>query len=257
MKIAVCVKHVPTGHLRLQPGSGLDRSGPGELNATDRNALEEGLRLETEAGADSEVVVVSVGPEAATESLRTALGMGADRAVLVSDAAAAGSDLGATGRLLAAALAREAADVVVFGQQTSDGGGALLWADVAERLGVPFVSQTAQLRLGDGVLHAVRETEFGNDEIELRTPALVAVSDTINEPRYASLKGMMGAKKKPLEVLTVADLGVDAALVGTAGSRTEVLGSAPPPPRAGAVRVEDVDDPAAVIFDYLVERDLA
>ena len=162
MKIAVCVKHVPTGTLRMRADSGtLDRSGPGELNATDRNAIEEALRLKE--GSDAEVVVVTMGPGAATESLRTALGMGADRAVLVDDPAVAGSDLVATSRVLAAVLERESADLVLFGQQTSDGGGAVLWAAVAERLQSPFVSQATKLTLGDGVVTVDRETEVGDD----------------------------------------------------------------------------------------------
>src|SRR2546423_12406737 len=106
MKIAVCVKHVPTGTLRMRPEGTLDRSGPGELNATDKNAIEEALRLKE--GGDAEVVLVTMGPAAATESLRTGLGMGADRAVLVDDDAVAGSDLLATSRVLAGVLAREA-----------------------------------------------------------------------------------------------------------------------------------------------------
>jgi electron transfer flavoprotein beta subunit len=255
MKIAVCVKHVPTGTLRMRPEGMLDRSGPGELNATDKNAIEEALRLK-EAG-DAEVVVVTMGPAAATESLRTALGMGADRAVLVDDGAVVGSDLVATSRVLAKVLEREAPELVLFGQQTADGGGAVLWAAVAERLRRPFVSQASKLTLADGVVHVERETEVGNDTIEARLPTVVAVSDAINEPRYTSLKGMMGAKKKPLDTVTAADLGLDAADVGLAGSQTEVLGLGAPPSRAGAVTVEDDGTAAKTIFDYLVERDLA
>src|SRR5262249_25747424 len=125
MKIAVCVKHVPTGTLRMRPDAGtLDRSGPGELNATDKNAIEEALRLKE--GGDAEVVLAARAPAAATESLRTGLAMGADRAVLVDDDAVAGSDLVATSRVLAGVLERETPDLVLFGQQTSDGGGAVL-----------------------------------------------------------------------------------------------------------------------------------
>src|SRR3954447_25232921 len=201
MKIAVCVKHVPTGTLRCQPDSGtLDRTGPGELNATDKNAIEEALRLSD--GADAEVVIITMGPAAATESLRPALAMGAARALLVDDDAVAGSDLVATSRVLARALERESPDLVLFGQQTSDGGGAVLWAAVAERLELPFVSQATKLTLDAGVVHVERETEVGSDAIEAKLPAVVAVSDAINEPLYTSLKGMMGAKKKPLDTMT-------------------------------------------------------
>jgi electron transfer flavoprotein beta subunit len=255
MKIAVCVKHVPTGTLRMQPASGtLDRSGPGELNATDRNALEEALRLKE--GGDAEVVVVTMGPAAATESLRTGLGMGADRALLVDDDAVVGSDLVATSLVLSRVLERESPDLVLFGQQTSDGGGAVLWAAVAERMQQPFVSQATKLALGDGVVTVERETEVGTDTIEARLPAVVAVSDAINEPRYTSLKGMMGAKTKPLETLSASDLGLAADAVGAAGSRTVVLSTGTPPARAGAVTIEDDAGAAQAILDYLTERDL-
>ena len=253
MKIAVCVKHVPCGTLRMRPDSGtLDRSGPGELNATDKNAIEEALRLEQ--GGDAEVVLVTVGPGAATESLRTGLAMGADRAVLVDDDAVAGSDLVATSRVLAAVLERETPDLVLFGQQTTDGGGAVLWAAVAERLQLPFLSQATKLTLGDGVVTVDRETEVGNDTIEATLPAVVAVSDAINEPRYTSLKGMMAAKKKPLDTLTASDLGITADAVGIAGSQTVVLGVGAPPARAGAATIEDDGAAAQAIFDYLAER---
>jgi electron transfer flavoprotein beta subunit len=256
MKIAVCVKHVPTGTLRMQSGSGtLDRSGPGELNATDKNAIEEALRLKESVGA--EVVLVSMGAAATTESLRTGLGMGADRAVLVDDDAVAGSDLVVTSLVLSQVLRRESPELVLFGQQTTDGGGAVLWAAVAERLQQPFVSQATKLTLGDGVATVDRETEVGIDRIEARLPAVVAVSDAINEPRYTSLKGMMGAKKKPLETLTASDLGLAADAVGVDGSRTVVLATGAPPARVGAVTIEDDGGAAQAIVDYLAERDLA
>jgi len=238
--------------------SALDRTGPGELNASDKNAIEEALRLKE--GGDAEVVLVTMGPAAATESLRTGLGMGADRAVLVDDDAVAGSDLLATSRVLAGVLAREAPDLVLFGQQTSDGGGAVLWAAVAERLAMPFVSQANTLTLGTGTdpgIVVARETEVGTDTIEATLPAVVAVSDAINEPRYTSLKGMMAAKKKPLDTLAASDLGLSADAVGAGGSQTVVLGTGAPPARAGAVTIEDDGSAAQSIFDYLTERDLA
>jgi electron transfer flavoprotein beta subunit len=255
MKIAVCVKHVPTGTLRMRPDSGtLDRNGPGELNATDKNAIEEALRLKE--GGEAEVVIVTMGPATSTESLRTALGMGADRAVHVVDDATAGSDLVATSLVLARTLERESPDLVLFGQQTADGGGAVLWAAVAERLRLPFVSQATTLTPGDGIVAVERETEVGNDRIEVKLPAVVAVSDAINEPRYTSLKGMMGAKKKPLDSVTAAELGIAADAVGAAGSLTTVLGVGAPPARPGAVTIEDDGAAAQAILDYLVQREL-
>jgi electron transfer flavoprotein beta subunit len=256
MKIAVCVKHVPEGHGRIDPGSKrLDRSGEGALNHFDANAVEEALRLK---GDDGEVVVVSVGPEKAADSLRKALAMGADRAVLVSDEAIAGSDLVATSRVIAGALGRENADLVLFGQQAEDADGAVLWAAVAERLRRPVVSQAAEVTVSGETERVKRQTEFGYDVIEAPLPAVVAVSDAINEPRYPSLKGIMGAKKKPFDTLSLADVGVDAGDAGEAGSKTEVLGLSEPPSRGDARKIEDEGDgnAAQAILDFLVEKRL-
>jgi electron transfer flavoprotein beta subunit len=255
MKIAVCVKHVPEGGSRLDPGTKrLDRSGEGALNHFDANAVEEALRLKGDS--DTEVVVLSLGPAKAADSLRKALAMGADRAVLVSDDAAAGSDLVATSKLLAAALEREDAELVLFGQQASDADGAVLWAAVAERLRRPVVSQAAELGVDSGSLRVKRQTEFGYDVIESPLPAVVAVSDAINEPRYPSLKGIMGAKKKPFDTLSLADLGIDAAEAGEAGSKTEVLALGEPPSRGDARKIEDDGNAAQAIVDFLAEKRL-
>jgi electron transfer flavoprotein beta subunit len=257
MKIAVCVKQVPDGtvHKRLDPGTHrLDRSGEAALNATDVNAVEEALRLKETHGG--EVVVVSLGPEKAMDSLRKALAMGADRAVLVSDEGAAGSDLVATSYALAKALEREDADLVLFGQQSSDADGAVLWAAVSDRLRRPMVSQVAELTLDGASLTGKRQTEFGYDVISAPLPAVVAVSDAINEPRYPSLKGIMGAKSKPQEVVSLADVGVEPDRVGSAGSRTIVRSVAPPPAKSGQVRIEDDGSAAEKIVEYLAEKRL-
>ena len=255
MKIAVCIKHVPEGQGRIDPGSKrLDRSGEGALNRFDANAVEEALRLKGES--EGEVVVVSMGPERAADSLRKALAMGADRAVLVSDGAAAGADLVATSRVIAGALAREEADLVLFGQQSSDADGAVLWAAVAERLRRPVVSQAAEVSVADGRVRVKRQTEFGYDVIEAPLPAVVAVSDAINEPRYPSLKGIMGAKKKPFETLAVSDIGVDAGDAGDAGSLTEVLALGGPPSRGDALKIEGDANAAQAIVDFLTEKRL-
>jgi electron transfer flavoprotein beta subunit len=257
MKIAVCVKQVPEGaSRRIDPSTKrLDRSGEGALNPFDTHAVEEALRLK-EAAGDGEVVVVSMGPEKALDALRKALAMGADRAVLVSDDAAAGSDLVATSRVLAKALEREEADLILFGQQAGDSEGAVLWAAVAERLRQPMISQAAEVKLEGGSLTGRRQTEFGYDVIRAPLPAVVAVSDAINEPRYPSLKGIMGAKKKPQDVISVADLGLDADAVGAEGSRTAVLALGDPPPRGDARKIEDEGNAAEQILEYLVEKRL-
>ncbi len=255
MKIAVCVKHVPAGRLRLVPGTNrLDRSGVGELNDVDLNAIEWALQLKDESASD--VVVVSMGPNEAVESLRTALALGADRAILVSDPAAAGSDLVATSRVLAAIIAREAADLTVFGQQASDGSGAMLWAAVAERLSCPVVSQAVELTVDNDKVRVVRQSEFGDDVIETPLPAVVSVSDALNEPRYASLRGRIDAKKKPLELLSLADLDLDPSEVGDIGSATEVIRVADPPARTAAARVENDDDAPQAIVDFLLDKQL-
>ena len=258
MKIAVCVKQVPDAAAtrRIDPGSKrLDRSGEGALNAFDANAIEEALKIK-EGSGDGEVVLVSLGPEKALDALRKGLAMGADRAVLVADEAAAGSDLVATSYALAKALEREQPDLVFFGQQASDSDGAVLWAAVAERLRRPLISQVAELELGNGSVRGKRQTEFGYDTIEASLPAVVAVSDAINEPRYPSLKGIMGAKKKPQEQVSLADVGVEADRVGEAGSKTEVLALGDPPARGEARKIEDDGSAAQAIVDFLAEKKL-
>jgi electron transfer flavoprotein beta subunit len=257
VKIAVCVKQVPEGpRTRIDPASKrLDRGGEAALNAYDSHAVEEALRVK-EATGDGEVVVVSMGPAKAADALRKALAMGADRALLVSDEALAGSDLVATSAALAKALERESPDLVLFGQQGSDSAGAVLWAAVAERLRRPMVSQVAELTVQDGSLTGKRQTEFGYDVIEAPLPAVVAVSDAINEPRYPSLKGIMGAKKKPQETLGLADLGLDPSAAGEAGSRTEVYALADPPPRGGSQKIEDDGSAAEQILEFLAAKRL-
>jgi len=257
MKIAVCVKQVPdaTVSKRIDPQTKrLDRSGEATLNPTDLNAVEEALRIkEAQAG---EVVLVSLGPEKAVESLRKGLAMGADRAVLVADEAATGSDLLGTARALAAALERESPDLVVFGQASNDGDGSVVWAAVADLLKRPLISQVANLTVESASVTGKRQTEHGYDTISAPLPAVVAVSDAINEPRYPSLKGIMGAKTKPQETVSLADLGVDAASVGEAGAKTTVLDIGPPPSRGDTITIEDDGSAAQKILDYVVERRL-
>src|SRR5256884_3529978 len=254
MKIAVCVKQVPEGHRRLDPDSKrLDRSGEGALNPFDANAVEEALRLKDATG-DGEVVLVSMGPPKALDVLRKALAMGADRAILLSDEAAAGADLVATSYALAKVLGREAADLTLFGQQAGDSDGAVLWAAVADRLRLPVVSQAAEITHADGKVTVKRQTEFGYDVIEARLPAVVAVSDAINVPRYPSLKGIMGAKSKPHETLSLSDLGVEPERAGEQGSKTEVYALHEPPARGDSRKIDDDGNAAQAILDFLGEK---
>ena len=254
MKIAVCAKVVPEQARRIDPDTKrLDRSGEPTLNPFDANAVEEALRLKGDA-ADSEVVIVSLGPERSLDALRKALAMGADRVVLVADEAAAGSDLVASSYALARALEREQPELVLFGQQANDSDGAVMWAAVADRLRRPLISQVAELTTSAEKVRGKRQTEFGYDVIEAPLPAVVAVSDAINEPRYPSLKGIMGAKKKPQETVSLADLGIEADRAGETGSRTEVYAIGEPPPRGETQKLEDDGSSPEKIVEFLLER---
>ena len=258
VKIAVCVKEVPdtSASKRIDPSTmRLDRSGEGALNQGDTNAIEAALRLK-EATTDCEVVLVSMGPEGAINSLRKGLAMGADRAVLVSDAAAAGSDIIATTNVLAASLAAEAANLILFGQQSADSDGAVLWAAVADRLQQPVISQATSLDLNDGKAKVKRQTEHGYDLIEAPLPCVVAVSDGINEPRYPSLKGIMGAKKKPQETVSLESLGLSADDTGLAGSRTEISALHEPPARGESQVIDGDGEAAAKLLAFLNDKKL-
>ena len=252
MKIAVCVKAVPDAAAgrRIDPATKrLDRSGEPTVSEWDTYAIEEALVLKEDAG-DGEVVVVSLGPERALDALRKALAMGADRAVLVSDPAFEGADLLGTAGALAGALERESPDLVLFGQQSADGGGACLWAAVADKLRRPIVSQVSELSVDGSSITGKRQTEFGYDTLRLPLPAVVAVADSINTPRYPSLKGIMGAKKKPQETLSAGDVG------GADAPRTTVVALDPPPARGEARRIEDDGSAAEKIVEFLAERRL-
>ncbi len=258
MKIVVLVKEVPEASARTRIDSGslrLDRSGTAALNPFDTHALEEALRV-NEAQGEGEVVVVMMAPASAADSLRKALAIGADRAVHVADDALAGSDLVATARALAKVVEREGPDLVLLGQQGSDSDGSVLWSALADLLRLPVVSQAASLDLAGGNATVKRQTEYGYDVIEAPLPCVVAVSDAINDPRYPSLKGIMGAKRKPYEELSIADLGLAADEVGEAGSRTAVLALADPPSRGESVRIEDDGTAAEKVLAYLGERKL-
>jgi electron transfer flavoprotein beta subunit len=156
--------------------------------------------------------------------------------------------------VLAAALEPEGADLILFGQQAGDSDGAVLWAAVADRLRRPVISQVAELTVGDGKVTGKRQTEFGYDTIEASLPAVVAVSDAINEPRYPSLKGIMGARSKPQRAVSVSELGVEAGGVGEAGSKTVVQALNDPPPRGDTVKIEDDGSAAEKIVEYLAEK---
>ena len=260
MKIAVCVKEVPsaTAHKRLDPAtSRLDRSGDSEPNPFDVHALEEAIRIR-EGGADvSEIVAVCMGPETAQRVLTKALALGADRAVLVTDPALAGSDISGTAYVLATALGREEADLVILGQQASDADCYVMAAAVADHMRRPLVTQVAELELDGAKLKAKRQAEHGYDLIEAPLPAVISVSDAINTPRLPSIKAIMGAKRKPLDTVSAGDLGLDTGRIGGDGAQSVVRSISPPPPKNEGVRIEDAGgDAADKVVAILAERGL-
>jgi electron transfer flavoprotein beta subunit len=257
VKIGVCIKAIPSqAESRLDPQTlRMDRMGSLDINAFDLNAVEEALRLKDEI-EDSETVAISLGPEGAWEALRRALALGIDRAVLISDEDVEGSDLLATVAVLGAVLEREAFDLVFFGQQSPDGEGAVLGAAVAERLQVPIASQASEIRLQSNAVEIRRQTEFGYERMNVQLPAVIAVTDSINEPRFASLRGMMAAKKKPIEQLSLSDIGVERSRAGLEGSRTVVHSLSDPPKREVGILVEDEAAGPERIVEFLVEREI-
>ncbi|MEI2730111.1 MAG: electron transfer flavoprotein subunit beta/FixA family protein [Candidatus Nanopelagicales bacterium] len=253
MKIAVCVKQVPDtwAEKKLDAGTKtLDReSVDGVMNELDEYAVEEALQI---AEANSgEVVVVSMGPEKATETVRKALSMGADSAIHVQDAGLAGSDALGTSLALAKALEGKGFDLIIFGSESTDARMSVVPAMVAERLGVAQLTFANNVEVAGSEVKIKRQTEYGYDEVTGSTPAVVSVVEKINEPRYPSFKGIMAAKKKPVETVALADLGVDAAQVGLGGSWSAVVEFADAPPRAAGTVVTDEGDGGVKIADYL------
>lgn len=261
MKIAVCVKEVPGANVPKRHDEGskrLVREGDQVLNAYDAHAMEAALQLrESGAAADATITAVCMGPANASRTLQKALALGADDALLVTDPALEGSDILATARALAGALAKHGPfDLVLLGQQASDSDCWVLPGVLAELLEAPVVTQAAKVELTGTDVTVERQTELGYEKLSLGLPAVVSVSDAINTPRYPALKAIMAAKKKPLVTVSLADLGVDAANVGQAGSGTKVLEFTPPPAKQGGVKIEDDGTGAEKIVEFLVGRNL-
>jgi electron transfer flavoprotein beta subunit len=237
MKILVCLKQVPHQDARLDiagDGSWIKEDGiKFEINSYDSFALEEALRLK-DKGIATEVIVASIGPDRVTQALRTALGMGADRGVHVKDAAFDGSDALGIARALAAVAKEVGCDVVLTGMMSDDGNASAVPPMLAELLGIPSATGVvAEEKTATG-FRVERELEGGAVEVvELPTPCLLAVQTGLNQVRYASLKGIMAAKKKPIDVKTAADLGV-AGRVGAAGARVKIQKIYSPPKGTGA-----------------------
>lgn len=224
MKVMVCLKQVPHQDARLDvkaDGSWIQEDNiKFEINSYDTYAVEEALRLKDKTGA--EVVVVSIGPDRVTQALRTALGMGADRAIHVNDPAAIGADALGTAKILAAIAKAENADVIFAGFMADDGNGASIPPMVAELLDIPSATGVLAMTTDGGSIKAERELEGGALEVvELPQPCLIAIQSGANQVRYASLKGIMQAKKKPVDVKSLADLGL-AGSVGGANNKTAI-----------------------------------
>jgi len=252
MKIAVCVKQIPDP---AAPGSlkpdtlTIDRSGKLILDDSDSYGVEMGLQLAT--GEGDEVVLVSMAPGGETSGLRTALAMGAARAILVSDEALSGSDALGTAKVLAAAIRRVEPDLVLAATESTDGYTGTLPVQVAELLDLPSITFAKSVSVEGGTVKVERQTEAGYDEVESPLPAVVTVTAGVVEPRYPSFKGIMSAKSKPVETLSVADLGIDAGQVGAAGAGQEITEVAKAESRLAGEIVEDDGSGAQRIVEFL------
>jgi electron transfer flavoprotein beta subunit len=261
VKICVLVKEVPDAAVekRIDPATGrLDRSGEKNLNPYDTHAIEAAMQVR-EGGSDvEEIIAVTMGPDSAIRALHKAVSLGADRSVHLSDDALAGSDVAATGYALAKALERESPDLVLLGQQSDDGECYTIGAVVADHLHMPSLTQVIKMDVEDGKLRCERQAEYGYDTVSIELPAVISVGDAINEPRYPSLKAIMGAKKKPLDKIGIADAGIEADHVGEQGSQVVCGDFKPPPAKAGGeiIEDEDTDETVEKIIAWLEERKL-
>jgi electron transfer flavoprotein beta subunit len=262
VKICVLVKEVPDAAVekRMDPDSNrLDRSGEKNLNPFDTHAIEAAMQIR-EGGAVEvdEIVAVTMGPDTAFRALHKAVSLGADRSMHLTDEALAGSDVCATGYALAKTLESESPDLVLLGQQSDDGECYTIGAVVADHLKMPSLTQVIKIDVADGKLRCERQAEYGYDTVDVELPAVISVGDAINEPRYPSLKAIMGAKKKPLDTKSTADVGIEPDEVGERGSRTAVLSLNPPPAKEAGEIIEDEDTNETVerIVAWLEERKL-
>jgi electron transfer flavoprotein beta subunit len=256
MNIVVLVKQVPDtwSERTLKPGdSTLDRqSADAVINELDEYAIEEGLRLAEAHGG--EVTIFSMGPARATESIRKALSMGADKAIHLVDDGLAGSDAVQTSAAMAKVLSRTGFDLVILGSESTDARMGVLAAMLAEQLGLPQLSFASKVEIDGTSVHINRLTEYGYDKVEATLPAVLSVVEKINEPRYPSFKGIMAAKKKPVETLSMADAGIDPAQVGLATAATEVASFAKRPPRQAGTIVPDEGDGGTKAAEYLAAQ---
>ena len=258
MNIVVCVKYVPDAQSDRtfnESDNTTDRLGvDGLLSELDEYAIEAGLKLaENAAGAEESLVtVLTVGPDKAADAIKKSLQMGAHAGVHVKDEAIHGSDAVATSLILAEAIKKIGnPDLILTGMASTDGTMGVVPAMLAERLGLPQVTLAAQLTVEDGTATIRRDGDLASETITASLPAVVSVTDQINEPRYPSFKGIMAAKKKPVQTWTLTDLGIDAELVGLAAAWTKVESFAKRPPRAHGQVVTDEGDGGTKLAEFL------
>jgi electron transfer flavoprotein beta subunit len=262
MKICVLVKEVPDAAVekRLDTSTGrMDRSGEKNLNPYDTHAIEAAMQIREGGVAPvEEIVAVTMGPESAVRALHKAVSLGADRSVHLCDPALAGSDVAATGYALAKTLGGESPDLVLLGQQSDDGECYTIGAVVAEHLGMPSLTQVIKMDVEGDALRCERQAEYGYDTVQVKLPAVISVGDAINEPRYPSLKAIMGAKKKQLDTRGAADAGIEPDKVGGEHSAAQWVAAKPPPAKAAGEIIEDEDTGETVekIIAWLDERKL-
>ena len=258
MKIVVLVKEVPDTYgdrvLDLETGLAQRDAGDRVLDEIGERALEVAL-AHADASGDAEVVLLSMAPEAATTSLRRGLAMGAASAVQIVDEGLVGADLGLTSQVLAAALDRIGFDLAITGNLSTDGTGGVLPAMIAELLDIPAATALTSVRIGDGEVAGVRASDAGTMEVSAALPAVISITEALPDPRMANFKGIMAAKKKPFETLTLADLDIDP--LDARWSRSIMIGIAEKPPRAAGVKIVDEGDAGEKLADFLVENRLA
>jgi len=251
MKIVVLAKHVPdaTGERAFAPDGTVDRTaGDGLLSELDEYAVEQALQI-AEDGEDVEVVVMTLGPDDAADAIKRALQMGASAGIHIVDDAVHGSDALATSALLAEAIKRATPDLVICGMASTDGSMGVIPAMVAERLGWPAVTLGATLSVTDGRV-TIRRDDVASSTIEAELPAIVSVTDQSGEARYPSMRGILAAKKKPVETWTLADLGIDSSAVGLDAAWSKVLQTSPRPAKE-AGRVVEEEDGTSAFVDFL------
>ncbi|MFF5452375.1 electron transfer flavoprotein subunit beta/FixA family protein [Streptomyces sp. NPDC012950] len=256
LRIVVCVKYVPdaTGDRHFADDLTVDRDDvDGLLSELDEYAVEQALQIAEEAD-DAEVTVLTVGPEDAKDALRKALSMGADKAVHVEDDDLHGSDVMGTSLVLAKAIEKTGYDVVIAGMASTDGVMGVLPAILAERLGVPQVTLLSEVSIEDGVVKGRRDGDAASERLEASLPAVVSVTDQSGEARYPSFKGIMAAKKKPVESLDLSDLDLEAEEVGLGGAWTAVDSATERPARTAGTIVKDEGEGGKQLAEFLASQ---